>query len=80
METRGKNRKGCGARIPKGDWSPIVKVRFTTALWHKWLAEFNTEPVPELVEGIKEFRALCREPLDRGSDSSYSAPTEEKTP
>ncbi len=74
METRGKNRRG--ARVPRGT-SPVgvTKVRFTPALWNKWLAEFNAEPSPELIKGIETFRALCSEPLDRGSDNSYSAPT-----
>ena len=76
METRGKNRTG--ARVPR-ETSPIgvTKVRFTPALWHKWLTEFNAEPASELVEGIKEFRALCREPLDHGSECDTKAPTEE---
>lgn len=76
METRGKNRRG--VRITHGNgWSGVAKVKFTPTLWNKWLTEFNAEPSPELVKGIETFRALCREPLDRGSDSPYSAPTRE---
>lgn len=75
METRGKNR--AGAKTPTGDWSRANKTRFTSVLWHKWLAEFNTEPAQELVEGIKTFRALCHEPVARASKAFHSAPTQE---
>ncbi len=81
METRGKNR--VGARIPTVT-SPVgvTKVRFTPALWHKWLTEFNGEidgdRIAERANGIKEFRALCREPLAHASENTYSAPTLEE--
>ena len=71
METRGKNRSG--VRVPKGTCPGVSKVKFTPALWYKWLNEFNNAPTP----GSTAFRALCHEPLDRGSENTYSAPTRE---
>lgn len=65
METRGKQR---GVRVPKGASSTtITKVRFTPAMWQRWLNDFNAGPDErdqERAEGIKEFRSLCSKPLD----------------
>lgn len=83
METRGKNRKG--ARVPRGT-SPVgvTKVRFTVALWNKWLSDMNGEVngkpdarIDERIKGIEEFRALCNESVAHGSDRDHDASKQE---
>jgi len=82
METRGKNRSG--VRVPRGTYPGVSKVKFTPALWHKWLTEFNGEVngkpdgrIAERTAAIKEFRALCNKPLARVLEHDKNAPTQE---
>jgi len=84
METRGKNRSG--VRVPRGTYPGVSKVKFTPALWHKWLAEFNgdfngvpDQRIAERTAAIKEFRSLCNKPLARASEHDKNAPTQEGT-